>query len=359
MSKSELQIAQGLTERLLLKGNFPSTATIKKIEHIIGDASSRRYYRIHLEDHNLSSVVLVVLAGGSGPIVGGDSQVSQDDTYVEVGKLLRENGVAVPELYVDGRHMGALLIEDVGDGPLWKVVLGEKLSQKKEVSIQVFKLAIDEIHKIRGIAPEPSQIAFKRFLGADQLFEEASRFIKFYLSHIKINKSSLLEVERFIRALADELAAQKTVLSHRDFMAWNLHLDGCGKIRVLDFQDALLAPPCYDVISLLYDRDIDLALGDDCLVELAEYFRMQSNYGKNFKRDFVTALLQRSLRIAGQFVYLSDQKNNPVYRSWVPGRLRLIGRCLATMSDLAPISELLGEHVEEIKYGITEPLRLS
>ena len=44
---------------------------------------------------------------------------------------------------------------------------------------------------------------------------------------------------------------------HRDYHAWNLQVDPRGRVRVIDFQDALLGPALYDLASLCTDRDSD------------------------------------------------------------------------------------------------------
>src|SRR5438876_278817 len=63
-------------------------------------------------------------------------------------------------------------------------------------------------------------------------------------------RAALLEA---LAPLAEPFERATPVLAHRDFHAWNLHVQD-GRLRILDFQDALLAPDAYDLASLLTDR---------------------------------------------------------------------------------------------------------
>ena len=57
-------------------------------------------------------------------------------------------------------------------------------------------------------------------------------------------------------------AGGPTDLSHRDYMAWNLHRHG-GSLVMIDFQDALIAPDAFDLAQLLTDRTTATLLTPD------------------------------------------------------------------------------------------------
>src|SRR5262249_59760973 len=81
------------------------------------------------------------------------------------------------------------------------------------------------------------------------------------------------------RALLDALAPCETpfvegpfVLSHRDYMAWNLHVQD-ARLRMIDFQDALLAPDAFDLAQLLTDRTTIDRVDGALAGELVDRFR--------------------------------------------------------------------------------------
>src|SRR5207247_2032809 len=72
--------------------------------------------------------------------------------------------------------------------------------------------------------------------------------------------------------LAEPFEQRAPVLVHRDFMAWNLHVQD-GRLRLLDFQDALLGPDAYDLAALLTDRTTGTLVAPDLERELIAHFR--------------------------------------------------------------------------------------
>jgi len=133
--------------------------------------------------------------------------------------------------------------------------------------------------------------------------------------------------------LAEELSELPFRLAHRDFHAWNLMCKPSGELGVIDFQDALLAPYPYDLISLLNDRDTDSALGEALSSELMSRFSSLIDAPKaRFSLDCTRTLLQRDLKVVGRFAKLNQERGLSHYLQWIPGTMRRVERGLKLLS---------------------------
>ena len=331
---------------------------------LAGDASARSYVRLNLRNSRFFSVILMILAKTPGPVAGGEAALSQSDSFVVLNSFLRRNGLPVPEIFFDGRREGFLLVEDVDDVPLWRIALQEmnpaqaKLAAevfKRDPSAASFKRAIDYLVVLQKTAADAGCPAFGRYLSRDEYRLEAQRFVDLCLIPRGFGSSRLELVGQMLDQLCVSLDAHPRALCYRDYMAWNIMLDPAGRLRLLDYQDLLLASRAYDVAALLNDRDIDVALGCGLWNELVEYAARNLSGGEGFKRLFLECALQRDLRLAGQFWNLSQSRGKPQYEKWVPGCLRRIGRSLAGLGRWPQVLQELSAFSPEIKGGAKEP----
>src|SRR5947209_15226067 len=119
-----------------------------------------------------------------------------------------------------------------------------------------------------------------------------------------------------MRQIAEQLATQQTVFTHRDYHSRNLMVQD-ERIRVIDFQDALMGPSTYDLASLL--RDSYLSLDQDLIDELViRYLEGRAKASApldrvTFLRLFDLTSVQRNLKAAGRFVYIAREKHNDRY----------------------------------------------
>jgi aminoglycoside/choline kinase family phosphotransferase len=122
---------------------------------------------------------------------------------------------------------------------------------------------------------------------------------------------------------------------------------------VIDFQDALLAPPQYDLASLLNDRITDSVIQPDLEEKLvATTLTEESTWRTTLNRDefieiYLLSAIQRDLKVVGRFHYLDIVKEDrlPRFISPTVRRLRRNSR-LPQTERLIPI---LAEHYEEMR----------
>ena len=153
--------------------------------------------------------------------------------------------------------------------------------------------------------------------------------------------------------IAELLACQPRVLTHRDYHSRNLMVDG-KRLGVLDFQDALLGPPTYDLASLLRDAYIELEepLIDDLIVYYLDQVVKQRPISSSrflFRRLFDLTSIQRNLKAAGRFVYIDEVKGNPKFLSDIPRTLEYVRRNLAKYPELSELHRRLAPYVPELQ----------
>lgn len=329
---------------------------------LAGDASSRRYHRVSLSGGVPASLVAMELPEGSALPLSSDElaifkQPPKELPFLNLHRFLSKVGVNVPEIYGHWEAEGILLLEDLGDTALWDRVQG--LSDA-EVRIW-YQKAIDELLnlQIRGTAQRDSTcIAFQQRFDRKLYLWEFDHFIEWGLEKrpgAKVSAALIADLRKTFGAIATILDQQTACLNHRDYHSWNLmiHRDA---VRVIDFQDALLAPPQYDLASLLNDRITDSVVRPEIEEALVGYYRErrhaltgQAVDDQEFFAIYCLSAIQRDLKVVGRFYYLDLVKNKPGYMKFVPPTLRRLKRNLAKSPQTKAILPALLEQFEAMQ----------
>jgi aminoglycoside/choline kinase family phosphotransferase len=277
--------------------------------------------------------------------------------YVNVHRFLERLGVAIPELYVDATERGLLLLEDIGDTPLWDALQGRSDAEQQAL----FEAAIDQLLRIEidgTAARDDACIAFQQVFDR-RLFEwEFEHFLEYgLLDRLPdgLPAAEQHELRQHFAALSAYLDEQPRVLNHRDYHAWNLYVCD-GRIRVIDFQDALLAPAPYDLATLLGDRDtrdvVQPALEQRLLAYYAAAWARRGGApwtAEQLWQVYATCALQKAFKVVGRFHYLHRVKGKPGYLRFLPGTWRQIARLLASWPALVAVRDILARHVPELR----------
>ena len=105
-----------------------------------------------------------------------------------------------------------------------------------------------------------------------------------------------------------------------------------ARIGLLDFQDALIGPPAYDVASLLQDARVDVSEELEVAL-LSRYARArltdQRFDAAVFAQLYATLAAQRATKILGIFARLDRRDGKPQYLRHVPRILTYLQRSLA------------------------------
>jgi aminoglycoside/choline kinase family phosphotransferase len=342
---------------------FGSNTVVSSLVPLAGDASSRRYYRAIVESPGApKSVIVMELPPGSALPLSSEElavfkQAPKELPFLNMHRFLSGIGVRVPKLYGEWPNDGILLLEDLGDTALWDRVQG---LPGEEVRTW-YEKAIDEllILQIRGTAARDGAcIAFQQRFDFRLYMWEFDHFLEYGLEkrpRTPVAKTVIETLRRIFSDIGHRLDRYPSCLNHRDYHSWNLMIHD-EAVAVIDFQDALLAPPQYDLASLLNDRVTDSVIRPDIEDHLVSYYLHQragienrAIEGDDFREIYLLSAVQRDFKVVGRFYYLDLVKGKPGYRKFIPPTVRRLKRNLSRLPQLEPIIPILAEHYEEMR----------
>jgi aminoglycoside/choline kinase family phosphotransferase len=252
-------------------------------------------------------------------------------------------GFSAPRILAEDLPEGFLLLEDFGDGTFTRL-LAEGAAERP-----LYELAIDvlvELHRRytarRGDVPP---------YDAERLLTEASLLVDWYLPALSgrpLDPNLRAEYLDLWRGLLPVARRMPETLVLRDYHVDNLmRLDGragtaaCG---LLDFQDAVLGPVTYDLVSLLEDarRDVPEALQAAMKERYLAAFPALDRAA--FEASYAVMGAQRNCKIVGIFTRLCVRDGKPVYLRHIPRVWRLLEQDLRHPA-LAPVAAWLERHV--------------
>ena len=303
------------------------------IEPASDDASFRRYFRV-IVDHRDYIVM--------------DAPVEREncEPFVRVRNLLEQAGVKVPALYRYNRAEGFLLLEDFGS-----TCYLERLDQQRVG--QLYGDALQALLRLQqridvGQCGLPLYQA-ERFQTEMRLFDEwfIEQLLEIELSAAQ--RQLLRSVEQQLVASAVE---QPQVCVHRDYHSRNLMVLECGNLGVIDFQDALIGPITYDLVSLLRDCYIrwpQAQVAEWCDGYWAELKLQQmlsdSVSCEQFRQWFDWMGIQRHLKAIGIFSRLKLRDNKPGYIKDIPRTVDYLLDVCERYSVLNPFYQFLQDEV--------------
>ena len=334
---------------------------ITTVGDVAGDASARRYLRFGLaeaDERPLAGAaprsLVVMLCEGSGAALSSDELAVFGDEgpkelpFVNVWRFLSPLTDAVPEIFAVSEDQSVLVLEDVGDVSLWQAA-----NEPGADPEALFGRALDLLADLQTRAVDDGSGCYAFGQAFDErLFDwEFEHFIEHGLA--RSDACALAACRAELHAVAVRLDRMPKVFAHRDYHAWNLHVQTRGRearIRVLDFQDALLAPAMYDVASLLTDRSTPELIHSALAHRLVERFAARiprERLGAEDTRDaFELCALQRVLKVVGRFNYLAAVKGKPRYLDMLPAVVATARRLASGRAGLETTAALLANDVK-------------
>jgi aminoglycoside/choline kinase family phosphotransferase len=193
-------------------------------------------------------------------------------------------------------------------------------------------------------------VAFSRAFDYDLLKWELDHFREYGLEAqgYQLSPSEREEIERLFKGIAEELAAAPRGFVHRDYQSRNLMVQdsttGDPRLRVIDFQDALLGTRAYDLVGLL--RDSYVALSPAQLESLVGHYVARAEVEADaFRHLFNLQVVQRKLKDAGRFVFIDRVKKNPSFLVHIPNSLDYVAHALKSLPALGSLREILKTHL--------------
>src|SRR6516162_5133697 len=297
-----------------------------------GDASTRIYERLALGDKH--AILMNSPRRPDGPPVRDGKPYNAiahlaDNVmpFVAMANGLRQHGFSSPEIYHADLDQGLLILEDLGDEG---IVSGEPpapIRERYETAVDAL-LALHE-RRLPDVLPVAPHVEHRiPHYDMDAFLIEAELLLDWYLPRLK---ATLPDSERgSFRSLWRELlqpaidAPPTWVL--RDFhspnLIWLPQRSELARLGLLDFQDAVMGPPAYDLASLLQDARVDIPEETE-LALLGRYVRGRTRgeadfNGAAFIKTYVTLAAQRASKILGIFARLDLRDGKPQYLRHLP-----------------------------------------
>lgn len=298
---------------------------------LAGDASFRRYFRIH--SNGLTQIVM-------------DAPPAKEDLepFVHFAKTLAKAKVNTPEILAINMEQGFLLLSDFGDQLL--------LDQLKNETVNsYYQDAMRTLFKI-----QECPISDRMLLSFDKSFmlKEMSLcpewFFKTYLS-LDLAEEEIKLMHQTMEWITTEISHQPLTFIHRDYHSRNLMLINNQTehaFGVIDFQDAMVGPLTYDLVSLL--KDCYISWPREQVLEWVAFFHAHSALAKSYSLpEFIRAFdlcgIQRHLKVLGIFCRLYLRDNKPGYLSHLPLTLKYVLECSEIYEELHPFFNFLQKRI--------------
>jgi N-acetylmuramate 1-kinase len=276
---------------------------------LAGDASNRRYLRLH----RASGETAVLM--DAPPERGEDVR-----PFLAIARHLTALGLSAPDTFAADEEAGLLLLEDLGDGLFARLIAADPAREAP-----LYAAAAEALAALHHAPPPPGLTRFTPEVMAD-------------LDRIAFDwyapGTSAAEADDLTARLRDALARmapEPTVLSLRDFHAENLlwlpDRTGPARVGLLDFQDAVVAHPAYDLVSLLNDARRDVT-EETRAATVRHFLDLTGHAEAPFAAASAALSVQRNLRILGVFARLAARDGKTGYLRFLPRVWRFLLRDL-------------------------------
>ncbi len=305
------------------------------LSYLQGDASARRYARLRKADGS-RAILMDSPRQPDGPPVRDGMPYSRiahlaEDVrpFVAIAQALDASGFSTPKIFAHDLNRGLLLIEDFGDA-----VFGAEVANGRDQA-DLWMRATDTLVGLRGLSPAaalplPDGSTHKMpSLDRGVCLIEAELLIDWYWPAALGKPIDEAARQSFITVwtnTADRVLASPRGWMLRDFHSPNLiALDGRAAPRdtgLIDFQDALIGPHAYDLVSLLQDARLDVPIEIERSLLERYVTRMAAREdgfdAGQFRFTYAALGAQRNTKILGIFARLAKRDGKRQYLAHIP-----------------------------------------
>lgn len=316
-----------------------SDATRKRMA---GDASTRSYARLLREDGIVILMNFPQRPDGAALYDGKSYSAAVHlaenvRPFVAIDEGLRAQGISAPAIHHSDLEHGFLITEDFGSEAVVEGDPPRPISERYEA-------ATDLLAMLHGkVLPETLPLARQTYaiphFDVEAMLIEIGLMPEWYLPDRNAPLSEAQRAEFFAmwrELLSKPLAAPKTWVIrdyHSPNLIWLGNRTGIERVGVIDFQDTVLGPQSYDVVSLLQDARIDVPETIE-LTLLSRYIKARRAQDAGFDAGGFAELYaimsaQRNTRLLGTFARLNRRDGKPHYLRHQPRIWTYLQRSLA------------------------------
>ncbi|WP_371397027.1 aminoglycoside phosphotransferase family protein [Fretibacter rubidus] len=332
-----------------------------------GDASARRYERLTLGDRRavlmdapLSSDLPPEPDGATAEARAALGYVAQarlagadPAAFLCIASELSQRGFSAPRILAADVDEGLILLEDLGADLFAPIVTGERTMERP-----LYTAAVDCLASIyRSSFPQDFAYGDTRWRVKDYdetaLLAEMSLMTDWYApdTGVVLSDTAMDEWTQLWSQAFTQISNHAPGLALRDFHAenifWMPERAGTANVGLIDFQDALMTHPSYDLASLIEDirRDVSANLTDDLIARFCGQAGLK--YDDDFRAAYAVMGAQRSTKLLGFPVRADKAYGKPQYRALLPRVKRHLNNSLAhdVMGD---IRDWYGRYVPEV-----------
>lgn len=298
------------------------------------DASFRRYFRVHLD------------GGEPATLIAMDAPPAHEDVrpWLGIARLIASAGVHAPSVHAEGVAQGFLLLSDLG------IETYQDALAAGAAPAPLYQDALAALARLQGRIVTPSDLprydraSFRREL---ELFRDwlCGRHLA-----LTLTPTEHAVLDHAFGWLEDRILAMPTAFVHRDWHVRNLMRCGASlgpNPGVLDFQDAVVGPVAYDLVSLTRDAYLSWPrpqiaewIADFHALARAEHAPLPASVAEfTVQHDLVG--VQRHLKVAGIFARLAERDGKRRYLDDVPRVLGYLHEVLPEHAALRDLDQLL------------------
>lgn len=313
--------------------------SFSNIARLAGDASSREYYRIFG-----STKSYILCCDKNFKNIRADEY-----PFIVVHDLFKKASVPVPEIFDADSVNGAFLLQDLGDDLLEKIYVNLSFEVRKGFYKELIHLLI----RIQSIKKESENIIpFTLSFDVEKLMYEFNFFIEHALIgyfNADICANELDELRNEFNKISVLLCRPDIfVLNHRDYHSRNVMLNN-SDLFIIDFQDARMGLPQYDLVSIL--RDSYIQLDADILGSLKDYYFEESLASGIHKMNcdefdyyFDLMAFQRNVKALGTFGYQTKLKKT-TYLEYIKPTYNYLADYAGRRKELAYAYNILNKYI--------------
>lgn len=302
------------------------------------DASFRRYFRV---------------TEGSNSWIAMDAPPEKEtlEPFIDITERLIQASVNAPKIYQQSLEQGFLLLGDLGDTPYLSALNDE---QADALYGDAFK-ALLQIQT----ADTSNLPVYDEALLQQEMNLMPEWFLSKHLG-VSLSNQEQSDLQSVFELLIKTALDQPQVFVHRDYHSRNLMVTTSENPGVIDYQDAVLGPVCYDLVSLL--RDCYIAWPVQQVRQwVTEYRVLAQQQGiipevddKLFQQWFDWMGLQRHIKVLGIFARLNHRDGKAHYLNDLPLTLSYVMNVAANYPEMKPLVDIFQKYDIPKSIGTVE-----